>query len=166
MENLPENGFLFSAIRFVLMHSVGDMAAMQEKSNIKLRKGGCNLQPLRMSRAIASSLPPTLSFLQRLISRPLLVDTQLATALAGMKGPPHRYLKPWQIASKNCMLHSPSSPGGVVLYSARNNPFFPSYSLSDEYLCVASASLRVQYCFRVVPLFVPVGFIIASASFR
>ena len=79
----PEDGFIFSAMRFVLMHSLRDMAAMQEKQQSKLQDGdGLPQNAQRMSRAVASSLPPTLSLLRRLISRPLLVESQLSTALA------------------------------------------------------------------------------------
>jgi hypothetical protein len=64
------------AIRFVLTHSLRDMAFFAVKE-------GDHEQ--RMSRAVASSLPPTLSLLQRLISRPILVESQIATMLAKMK---------------------------------------------------------------------------------
>ncbi|KAL7543885.1 hypothetical protein ACHAXR_013277 [Thalassiosira sp. AJA248-18] len=94
-ESTTSDGGVMSAIRFVLMHSLGDMAqyAAKEKESSEERDDKTQedarmpqhnaLQ--RMSRAVASSLPPTLSLLRRLISRPLLVESQMSTALAKMK---------------------------------------------------------------------------------
>jgi hypothetical protein len=79
---------IMSAIRFVLMYSLRDMAFFAAKEGEQ--NGTSNVCSglqisQKMSRAVACSLPPTLSLLQRLISRPLLVESQIATVLAKMK---------------------------------------------------------------------------------
>jgi hypothetical protein len=78
---------IMSAIRFVLMFSLRDMAfhAAKEEEQIGISNEGVPRFSQRMSRAVASSLPPTLSLLERLISRPLLVESQIATVLTKMK---------------------------------------------------------------------------------
>lgn len=83
---------IFSAIKFVLMHSLRDMAffasnerAQRQKTDTD-PKNACLTRPQRMSRAVASSLLPTLSLLRKLISRPLLVESQIASSLTKMKG--------------------------------------------------------------------------------
>lgn len=70
----PKDGCILLAIRFVLLHSLSDMAEMQEKR-----------QKNRMSRAVASSLPPTLSLLRRLISIKGSPEDSLSSTLAKMK---------------------------------------------------------------------------------
>lgn len=93
------SGAIYSAIQFVLMHSLRDMAMFAAKERASMqgegseqnddseRKDGTDLShgAQRMSRATASSLPCALSLLRRLISRPLIVDSQMSTALAKMK---------------------------------------------------------------------------------
>ena len=83
---------VLSAIKFVLMHSLRDMALFANKERTRRQKPdtdpkrACLIRPQRMSRAVASSLMPTLSILRKLISRPLLVDSPIASALTKMKG--------------------------------------------------------------------------------
>ena len=93
------SGAIYSAIRFVLMHSLRDMAMFAAKERASMQGEGSEQKDgsektdgtdlshgaQRMSRATASSLPCALSLLRRLISRPLIVDTQMSTALAKMK---------------------------------------------------------------------------------
>ena len=75
----PEDGLIFSAVRFVLMHSLRDRAALHKR-----RHGG---DSRRMIRAVASSLPPALALLRTLVSRPLLVDSPLSAAMSRMGAP-------------------------------------------------------------------------------
>ena len=81
------------------MHSLRDMAMFAAKERASMQGEGSEQKDgsektdgtdlshgaQRMSRATASSLPCALSLLRRLISRPLIVDTQMSTALAKMK---------------------------------------------------------------------------------
>eukprot|EP00571_Detonula_confervacea_P003423 CAMPEP_0172329052 /NCGR_PEP_ID=MMETSP1058-20130122/60671_1 /TAXON_ID=83371 /ORGANISM="Detonula confervacea, Strain CCMP 353" /LENGTH=4507 /DNA_ID=CAMNT_0013046199 /DNA_START=90 /DNA_END=13614 /DNA_ORIENTATION=- len=89
-----EGGVIISAIRFVLMHSLRDMALFAAKERALGAEQGNTLQEgvgmtqnnaQRMSRAVASSFPPTLSLLRRLMSRPLLFESQISIVLAKMK---------------------------------------------------------------------------------
>lgn len=94
--SLEDDG-LVSAIRFVLMHSLRDMAqfAAKEKQSSetlepsdKSEEDKSTSPPQnaqRMSRAVASSLPSALSLLQRLISRQLVMESQMTLALTKMK---------------------------------------------------------------------------------
>jgi hypothetical protein len=79
-----------SAVQFVLQHALRDMstfltakAPQEEKTEVKGTPSPRKQQ--RVSRAVASSLPPTLFFLKRLVSRSLLVETQISNALSRMK---------------------------------------------------------------------------------
>ena len=93
ISDTPECGFLL-AIQFVLRHSLRDMAifavkerTMREEQSDKIPADGvsqCSLHQ-RVSRAVASSLPPTLSLLRRLISRPLFFESQMSNVLTKMK---------------------------------------------------------------------------------
>lgn len=71
------DGFIFPAIRFVILHSLADM---EQKRNLLVSKSSesNSQQSERMSRAVASSLPPTLYLLRTLVSRSLLVDSPLS----------------------------------------------------------------------------------------
>ena len=104
-ESSKGDGTVFAAIRFVLNHCLKDMASFATREpamdvgkdkNSKKKEGSAEDNddkeeeesrnpPQRMSRAVASSLPPTLSLLRRLISRPLLVESQITSALTKMK---------------------------------------------------------------------------------
>jgi len=88
-----ECGFI-SAIRFVLQHSLQDVEcfAIKEKStqheNVQIAKqDGESHHSLHqsVSRVVASSFPPVLSLLRRLMSRSLLIDSQMSTILTKMK---------------------------------------------------------------------------------
>ena len=64
-----DGGIILSAIRFVLMKSLRDMAQYSVKDGSpQLDNTDSSLKTQRMSRATAASLPPTLALLQRLIS--------------------------------------------------------------------------------------------------
>jgi len=81
---------ILSAIQFVLMHSLRDMAHFAAKERLLGRKldnskGAGMIRRQRMSRAVASSLPPTLSLLRNLFSRSLLVESQIASVLTKMR---------------------------------------------------------------------------------
>ena len=85
----PAKDFL-SAVQFVLHYSLSDMSTFVTAKSPQEEKAGTNGMSLsrkqqRVSRAVASSLPPTLTFLKRLVSRSLLVDTQTSNALLKMK---------------------------------------------------------------------------------
>lgn len=89
-----EAAFL-TAIRFVLKHSLRDMGifAVREKAFREEQQVGSddtatsNKHPYhqRVSKAVASSFPPTLSLLQRLISRPILLESQVSNVLTKIK---------------------------------------------------------------------------------
>ena len=85
-----------SAIRFVLMNSLRDMSAFATKggevgqTDDVMQVDSADVSTARksqqrMSRAVASSLPPTLSLLRRMMSRPLLAESQISSLLAKMK---------------------------------------------------------------------------------
>lgn len=83
---------ILSAIQFVLVHSLRDMdhfatmeRARRQELGIDRMKAGM-VRNQRMSRAVASSLLPTLSLLRKLVSRPLLVESQAASAMTKMNG--------------------------------------------------------------------------------
>jgi len=84
-----DGGVILSAIRFVLLEGLRDMAdfAAKDKVNVQEEVTDSSTQhkTQRMSRAVAASFPPTLSLLRRLVSRPLLVGSQMATTLTKMK---------------------------------------------------------------------------------
>ena len=93
-EPVPESFSFLSAIHFVLSHSLRDMAiyAVKEKaSREEMRttpstKGKPKLpKHQRLSRAVASSFPPTLSLLQRLISRQIMAESPVSASLTKMK---------------------------------------------------------------------------------
>ena len=74
------------------MHSLRDMALFMTKEQVRRQdlliesdEAGLNRLHQRMSRAVASSLPPTLTLLSKLISRPLLVESHYAAVLTKMK---------------------------------------------------------------------------------
>lgn len=80
-----------SAIRFVLKHSLRDMAifavkkkaSREEEQPVVADRSKSSHQ--RLSRAVASSLPPTISLLQRLISRQNIVDSPISMSIGKMK---------------------------------------------------------------------------------
>ena len=76
---------MMAAIRFILRHSLRDMAYFAATHSGALSEDKLPHLLQRMSRAVASSLPPTLSLLQKLISRSLLLESQIATTLTKMK---------------------------------------------------------------------------------
>ena len=83
------------AIQFVLHHCLSDMSKFAMSGVPRLNKAEINRMSLpckqqRMSRAVASALPPTLTLLKRLVSRSLLVDTQVSSTLMKLK--PNDYL--------------------------------------------------------------------------
>jgi len=85
----PGTDFL-SVAQFVLHHSLSDMSTFvtsEAPQEEKAETSGTSLprKQQRVSRAVASSLPPTLTFLKRLVSRSLLVETQISNALSKMK---------------------------------------------------------------------------------
>ncbi|KAL9185952.1 hypothetical protein ACHAXT_003729 [Thalassiosira profunda] len=92
-ESSPEaegGGAIVSAIRFVLMHSLGDFAAKKKAALEQREQGGSpeddKSSPREVqSRAVASSLPPALSLLRRLMTRQLIIESTTASALAKMK---------------------------------------------------------------------------------
>ena len=82
---------LLSAVQFVMHHSLRDMSTYvtshsteEEKTDIDGTSSKQRKQQ-RLSRAVASSLPPTLAFLKRLVPRSLLVESQISNALSRMK---------------------------------------------------------------------------------
>ena len=86
----PGTDFL-SAVQFVLRHGLRDMStfviAKAPQVEEETENNGATLlrKQQRVSRAVASSLPPTLAFLKRLVSRSLLVETQISNALSRIK---------------------------------------------------------------------------------
>lgn len=79
-----------SAIRFVLKHSLRDMAifAVKKRASQEEEQPDVAEKPKshqRLSRAVASSFPPTISLLQRLISRQNIVDSSISTSIGKMK---------------------------------------------------------------------------------
>lgn len=83
--SLPATDFL-SAVRFVLNHSLSDMSTfVAAKASREEIAASSPRKQQRVSRAVASSLPPTLTFLKRLVSRSLFVETQMSNALSRMK---------------------------------------------------------------------------------
>jgi len=84
-----DGGVILSAIRFVLLEGLRDMADFTAKDKVNVQEEGTDSstqhKTQRMSRAVAASFPPTLSLLRRLVSRPLLVGSQMATTLTKMK---------------------------------------------------------------------------------
>jgi len=93
----PTTGVL-GAIRFILKHSLNDMA-IHSKEEIKRKKkdffekGTESFEvdnvskklSLRLSKPVAASLPPTLNLLRRLASRTLIIDSQISSALTKTK---------------------------------------------------------------------------------
>lgn len=81
----PATDFL-SAVRFVLNHSLSDMSTfVAAKAPREEITASSPRKQQRVSRAVASSLPPTLTFLKRLVSRSLFVETQMTNTLSRMK---------------------------------------------------------------------------------
>ena len=81
-----DGGIILSAIRFVLMKSLRDMAQYSVKDRTpQLDNTDSSLKTQRMSRATAASLPPTLALLRRLISRQLVLGSQVSSTLSKMK---------------------------------------------------------------------------------
>lgn len=86
----PTRSGIISAIRFVLLHSLRDMAVHAAKDSVPEeleQKDLAECAPRttqRMSRAVAVALSPTLTLLRRLVSRQQLVETQMASALTKM----------------------------------------------------------------------------------
>jgi hypothetical protein len=86
---LFNSGFL-GAIRFVLKHSLHDMAQHAAKNrhsqgqNRSLCTSDDSSNP-RVSRFICASLPPTLALLTRLLTRSLFMNSHMWTAMARMK---------------------------------------------------------------------------------
>ena len=97
--SLPASG-IFGAIRFVCKHSMNDMAIHSQNEhgmkinemknssstsfsdNSRMSQGS---NKLRLSKSVAASLPPTINFLRRLASRPLILDSQISSALSRLK---------------------------------------------------------------------------------
>ena len=69
---------MIAAICFVLKHSLCDMAYSAAQQGGASSEDKLPHLSQQMSRAVASSLPPTLSLLQKLISHSLLLESQLA----------------------------------------------------------------------------------------
>lgn len=76
---------MMAAIRFILRHSLRDMAYIAAKHSGASSEDKLPHLSQQMSRAVASSLPPTLSLLQTLISRSLLLESQIAITMIKMK---------------------------------------------------------------------------------
>lgn len=69
---------MIAAIRFVPRHGLRDMAYSAAQQGGASSEDKLPHLSQQMSRAVASSLPPTFSLLQRLISHSLLLESQLA----------------------------------------------------------------------------------------
>ena len=69
---------MIAAICFVLRYSLCDMAYSAAQQGGASSEDKLLYLSQQMSRAVASSLPPTLSLLQKLISHSLLLESQLA----------------------------------------------------------------------------------------
>ena len=92
----PSYAFL-SAIQFVLKHSIRDMAILavkkkafqeEEHAKSKSKDHSKNSKPVhhqRLSRVVASSLPPTIALMQRLISRQTFVESPISLSLGKLK---------------------------------------------------------------------------------
>ena len=93
----PQTFALLSAIQFVLKHSIRDMAilavkkkALQEEhhANPNSNDQSKTSKPMhheRLSRVVASSLPPTIALMQRLISRHPFVESHISLSLGKSK---------------------------------------------------------------------------------
>ena len=92
-ESGPQTYVFISAIQFVLKHSLRDMAILAVKKKAlreeQLSKPSDSQKHKsshqRVSKAVASSFPPTISLLQRLISRQTLIDSPICLSLTKMK---------------------------------------------------------------------------------
>jgi hypothetical protein len=93
-EPSPQTYAFMSAIHFVLKHSLRDMAifAVKKKALIEELQAkpsdaqkSKTFQHQRLSRAVASSFPPTITLLQRLISRPTIIESPASLSLAKLK---------------------------------------------------------------------------------
>jgi hypothetical protein len=69
---------MIAAICFVLRYSLCDMAYSAAQQGGASSEDKLPHLSQQMSQAVASSLPPTLSLLQKLISHSLLLESQLA----------------------------------------------------------------------------------------
>ena len=70
-----DDGIILSAIRFILLQSLRDMATFAAKERTSQEQTDTPKNIQRMSRAVAASLPPTLTLLRKLMSRPLLIGS-------------------------------------------------------------------------------------------
>eukprot|EP00804_Cyclotella_cryptica_P030429 CCRYP_008520-RB/>CCRYP_008520-RB protein AED:0.03 eAED:0.03 QI:213/1/1/1/1/1/14/495/4469 len=147
-ESNPHKYAFLSAIRFVLKHSLRDMAifavkdkAWREEQRTKrgVDEKGKASHHQRLSRAVASSFPPVISLLQRLISRQMIAESPISASMTKMKPEDLKALiSHSDMLSNSTLSYNPNQfARGLHIQLARIS--FEIFS--DDHLCSAPAHI-------------------------